>query len=421
MRRVTRGGLEARAGAWFDGGMASTTVTFGAGALVGALCGLAGGLVLRAPGATTVAVGADVARHERGAAAPDAATPGPGAAPAPMQRLPAGPVAADLDTFAAEEARRAWRAVRSDDLPDETLQRIVRDYELQVRELPAAWAARAAAEASEREQRAAALAGNDAVAALRALDGRDDDARAFAGSPRFAGLFAPRGGGVNVDGVLHRQGQPVPTGAVLAYPAGVYEVGSLVPHSEPFPADVTLRGAGMDATLLVLEEQTVTRWPLERLRIEHCTVFCDSIVDVRNQPASIVLSGVRVVGFDCGAGSAAAFGLYGGIGALLVQNSRFEGGYGRAPQSYANLMDARGTCLARFEACVFDRVSLDNAGPAVHFVGCVMQELLGAAPTGPVYENCRITVIDPQKQWDGEYRRRNLDDLFPQWRERLRR
>ncbi|MDO8349017.1 MAG: hypothetical protein Q7T30_02185 [Planctomycetota bacterium] len=130
---------------------------------------------------------------------------------------------------------------------------------------------------------------------------------------------------------------------------------------------------------------------------------------------------VRVVGFDCGAGSAVAFYLGRGT-ALLAAGCRFEGGYGRAPQSYANLMRTSGPCLARFDQCVFDRISLSDAETrAVVFVGCTMNELIDSAPDGPKFTNCRITVIDQAKKWDGDFRRRDLNTLFPQWRERAQR
>jgi len=111
-----------------------------------------------------------------------------------------------------------------------------------------------------------------------------------------------------------------------------------------------------------------------------------------------------------------------GGAALSAAGCRFEGGYGRAPQSYANLVQSHGPCLARFDQCVFDRLSLSDAATrAVVFTGCTMNELLDPAPRGPTFTNCRITVIDQAKKWDGELRRRDLNTLFPQWRERLQR
>jgi hypothetical protein len=35
--------------------------------------------------------------------------------------------------------------------------------------------------------------------------------------------------------------------------------------------------------------------------------------------------------------------------------------------------------------------------------------------------NCRITEMEEGKRWDGDYRRRDLNTLFPDWQRRLQR
>lgn len=323
-----------------------------------------------------------------------------------------------LRDHAIAEAQRGWREVRGDAMPDDVLQRLLVDYEQQVRGLPFAWGQRLAQEATTVEAKAVAYAHGDALTVLATVDGGEPAAAEFVAGRRFATLFGARGGGGVVDGPGRQPGQPLAAGSVLAFPAGVFALGDLSQGNEPFPSDVTVRGAGMDATLLVVDSLSA-RSAVDRFEIEDCTVFSESgITDMRQHAAVLSLRRVRVVGFDCGAGSAVALYLF-GKSALLAVDCRFEGGYGRAPGGFANLMDTRSLCLARFERCLFDRMGLDDAGATARFVGCEMRELLGAPPAASTYENCRITVIDAQRHWDAEYRRRDLNTLFPQWRERL--
>ncbi len=341
-------------------------------------------------------------------------------APDVVERESTDVFTAALRDYAIAEARRGWRELRNDAMPDDVLQQLLADYEQQVRTLPAAWGKRAAEQAIEVEGKVDAFAKGDVLTLLATVDGSEPQTKEFVAGKRFTTLFDARGGGSVVDGTTIRAGDKIAAGAVLTFPAGVYALGNLAEGNEPFPTDVTVRGASMDATLLVVDDLSA-RSPVDRLSIEDCTVFCENaITDMRSHAAVLSLRRVRIVGFDCGAGSAVAFYLF-GKSALRVTECRFEGGYGRAPGSFANLMDTRSLCLARFERCLFDRVGLSDAGRTVRFVDCEMRELLGKAPTDPVYENCRITVIEPAKQWNAEYRRRDLNTLFPQWRERLQR
>ena len=191
---------------------------------------------------------------------------------------------------------------------------------------------------------------------------------------------------------------------------------------EPFPSDVTVRGAGMDRTLLVARAQH-PRGDLRRLAIEDCTVYADNALVDSRQATVLALRRVRVVGFDCGAGSSVAI-YASGTAAVLAQDCRFEGGYGRSPSS-GNLINTDGTLLARFESCLFDRMGLQYVRAAsTVFANCTMTDLLGQLPSGPVYENCRVQPNELYRlgQWQQveETLRRDLDTLFPQWQQQLR-
>jgi len=231
-------------------------------------------------------------------------------------------------------------------------------------------------------------------------------------------LFRTRSGGTALSGADLHEGDPLPDGAVLDFHAGVFAVADLARGREPFPRDITLRGAGMNLTLLVLDE-LCPRGALERFAIEDCTVFADGgIADVRSAPSVVALRRVRLVGFDCGAGGSYAMSLNQGC-ALQALQCRFEGGYGRNPGGYANLMRNTSPLVARFDSCTFERMSLDHAlGASVLFVGCVMNDMVDE-PRGVELASCSVTVLPQELRWSDEARRRDLNDLFPGWRERV--
>jgi hypothetical protein len=380
------------------------------------------------------------------AAAPDLAAPSEGEPaeshlPAPRSdALPAAPAAPEaeredralfpdqLRAFAAAEIARGWRELRADDVPGDVVDEGLRDYERQL-QTRAHWFGRSAAEqiaadAAARDaarKQAALFAGDDGVALLAAIRGDEPEAKALVASDRFAALFVPRGGGSAVDGTSLPADGKVADGAVVSFPAGVFALRNLARGNDPYPVDLTVRGAGMDATLLVVDAQS-PRGEMRRLALHDCTLFVENaLTDVRSSPAVLSLLRVRVIGFDCGAGHVVAFYLFGGA-ALSATACRFESGYGRHPGGYANLISLGGAALARFDRCVFERMSLDYGDrPAFVYADCTMIEMLSAQPQRPTFRNCRYTTIVEDKKWDADYRRRDLNTLFPQWKERLQR
>ncbi|MSR62251.1 MAG: hypothetical protein EXS08_07390 [Planctomycetes bacterium] len=331
------------------------------------------------------------------------------------------PFSPALRAYALAELQRGWSEVRNDPLPAQTLDARLRDYEELVRTTPASWGRRAAEERNEDLARLAALDANDGIAWLEKLDERDPLASELPRSAeRFAALFRPKSGGRAHDGPSLRAEDPLADGAVLVFPAGVFALADFARDRDPFPADVTLRGAGMNATLLVLDELN-PRGALLRFTLEDCTVFADhGIVDVRNGPSLLALRRVRLVGFDCGAGGSCALRVR--KAALSAVDCRFEGGYGRNPSGYANLVRGGHPLLARFERCTLERVALDDAGqPTVSFVDCLMTDMLAEPPEGPLFQGCSIGVLDAERLRDPLVRQRDLNELFPGWRERVQR
>ncbi|MFG0316727.1 MAG: hypothetical protein ACF8XB_05600 [Planctomycetota bacterium JB042] len=174
----------------------------------------------------------------------------------------------------------------------------------------------------------------------------------------------------------------------------------------PFPADVTIQGAGMDATLVAIDEEISVRSDVERLRFRDLTVDTanDYAFHLRRDGALLDFERVRVVRFDMGAGGSLAFSVHSGM-MLRARDCQILGGYGRSPGSGSLFRGA--ALLARFERCRFDLIDLELdqvkggevlflhctfdrlrvdptrwASPRIRFVGCRVGERI-AAPPGP--------------------------------------
>ncbi|HEX6881763.1 MAG TPA: hypothetical protein VF530_00200 [Planctomycetota bacterium] len=342
-------------------------------------------------------------------------------------RTEPGDESAELITEALREhARqgfaRGWAELRDDPVPDTSVTALLAEFESTILALPETMGKRSAEKQSALDRQTRALAQADAVAWLEGLPTNEPELAAVARDPeRFARLFRPRSSGGAVNGVALEDDDPLVDGTVIAFPAGVFAVADFARSRDPVPRDVTVRGAGMDATLLVMDDLG-PRGALERLTFEDCTVYTANcgVIDIRGGPTSLTLRRMRVVGFDCGAGGSLAFDTR--ACAILAQHSRFESGYGTNPNGYANLLRAGGAVAARFEACTFERLDLaDAARPGVVFLGCAMVDLLSEPRPGPLYQDCTISVLPAELRWDEATRKRDLNELFPDWRERLER
>src|SRR5207247_1416916 len=91
---------------------------------------------------------------------------------------------------------------------------------------------------------------------------------------RFDAYFPRQTAEGFVDGPSHKKhpGKALADGSTLGFPAGVFLVEDLMRDRDPFPSDVTVAGAGMDATLLVLNGDLYTNAALNRFTIRDCTL-----------------------------------------------------------------------------------------------------------------------------------------------------
>jgi hypothetical protein len=216
-------------------------------------------------------------------------------------------------------------------------------------------------------------------------------------------------------------------GTTLTFPTGVYSIETLSRYWREIPRDITIRGAGKDSTLIVLDELSSMK-QVKNFRLENCTVFCNgSVFDLRRGPASAVFSNVRITGFDTGAGGSNAIFAKEGM-ALHYVNCDIVGGYGRHPDGRL-LRTISPAFLARFDKCRFERLNLGldrlEAGGTVVFSLCSFSELLdwtdqeaaAEASPGIVLDQCSFDtkIVDPRQRPPVDELRRDLNDLFPDW------
>jgi hypothetical protein len=246
------------------------------------------------------------------------------------------------------------------------------------------WAASIRKERAERDDR---MRGGT-MAFLQGLAGNWTPQSELVRSPeKFGALFLPQVFGGVVDGASILYGQATPSGTTIRFPAGQFALDVRAMNCWwPFPKDLVLQGAGMDATLLVANSDLDVRESVTSLTLRDLTIHTnDEYLDrLRDAPYTIRMERCRVVGFDMGAGQSSMLG--GSVGAFYARGCRFEAGFGRSPGSGV-LFDVRGMLLARLENC-------DVVGP--------FRSVFAAGRATQVFANCRFTKMSPRTKTDVE-------------------
>lgn len=415
---------------------------FGTGVIAGVLAGLLAGWSLGRLGQTSLR--APQPRSAESALRPDASALQ--AAPAERELIAAGAEASreepaprsetELDAplitetlreYARSGIARGWSLERRNPLPEPQLAEGLERFESAVLELPEGIGRELGKLANQADGAIEDFLAHDPIALLDRLDGGGIGPllEVVNDGPGFAALFTTMTGRA-FDGPENRQHPDtvLEDGASLHFPAGVFRVRNLMEEKDPFPRDVTLRGAGMNATLLLLADLS-TRGELHDFTLSDCTIFTENspLFDLRRRPASVLFERVRVIGFDSGAGGSSL--LDAPVMAVLARGCRFEGGYGNWPRGV--LFDVRSDALlARFEACQIDQVELElrliRPGASVAFVNCRLTNILdrrfveGHEHPGVVFPGSSIEYF-PEGQ--GEPPRKDLNELFPDWQKRI--
>ena len=158
----------------------------------------------------------------------------------------------------------------------------------------------------------------------------------------------------NIDSVIRdtMRGKELAENTVFVFGPGEYAFRGYFRLSNV--SQVTLSGAGMDATTLKPQSTLVMADGVDHVTIEGLTIDgterSDGILDARGAGAYLIRR-VRTLGFDAGAGYSSAIGV--GAGTYVAcEGCEFLGGYGRSPlDGYAVSLRERG--FVYFYDCTF--------------------------------------------------------------------
>jgi hypothetical protein len=321
----------------------------------------------------------------------------------------------------AEDFRRGWLSVRQPGPDAAQMSAGERVFRAEVSALPAQLGARHGTEQNERDELARAIADFDGIALLSATaeSGFEGDRAEFVGE-LLDHVVEPKLSAGERDGAefIAQEDEPITEGLTIRFGAGVFELSERRLRGadrRSLPADVTIVGAGMDATLLRIGDISIDGDAI-RLRFRDLTIDAenDGMFDMRSGAAVLDLERVRVVRFDAGHGGCYIFSVREGA-VIRARQCRFEGGYGRSPGN-GNLLRSP-TVIARFEDCRFELIrglSLDQAGH-IEFRGCSFERLdrnpIDHAGETTSFVNC--TFSDPlQVSYGDPSLAKDLGDLF---------
>ncbi len=343
----------------------------------------------------------------------------------PSPRDEAGLISAELRRYALDEIAAGWQEKRKDPIPEPLRDVGFQEFEGIVRRTPREIGRRLAGHQDDLD----ALASNDILTILRALDrgSLGPQLELIRDADRFRSFFRCSGGGT-VDGLaaFHaNEDLHVDSQTTLDFAVGVHSAYSgWLSHMKPLPNCITVAGAGMDRTLLVMGDLS-TNGVVDRFSIRDCTVYTNDryLFDLRREPAVLTFDHVRFCGFDMGAGSSCLLGTR--ATAVLATDCRFEGGYGHNPGS-GTLFDVRtDALLARFERCSFSHMAWQSGwirpGATLIFAHCTFEDVFGSKRSiqsdrpGIVFDGCTVIPADPP---DGRPAALDLNELFPDWRAR---
>ena len=433
---------------------------------VGALCGLAAGYFVaqqlttsppepvvptvdasRAPGASEVVPGLESPPSTRAAALSTASEDRPARAAQPRDEDLLGEA---LREYARGEIRSGWRSIRPDEIPDDRLALATQEFEKRVLQLPGEIGRRLGEEQSRADRLAEDARRGGAFALLEGMaNGTPTPVTDLVSDATAFEALLARGTEESVargEDSKEELARLKHSGKTFEFGVGCFAVDIGFEHGPDAPSDVTIAGAGMDRTLLVLRNPIFCSGTLRRFSIRDCTVFTNDkyLMDKRGGPATLLLERLRVIGFDMAAGSSCALGFAGSQGlVLLARDCRFEGGYGRSPES-GTLFDIRTSAFAaRMERCRVDRASLElwrlPAGATIRFDQCTLSDLLDsfarfASPEerlareqelrdrpGVIIAGSSISFFDNAAHGlgpaDWSVPKRDLGQLFPAWRD----
>ena len=338
---------------------------------------------------------------------------------------------AALLTYAAQALERGWRMDRRDAPSAEETEEGLTKFREGTLALPLQIGRELAARRSDLELALEdARTGGVLTTLKRLMEGGEGPlTELVANRALFDQCFVSESSGAAVDGPsvfvpsALSMNKPVPDGTTLSFPAGVHSLPDFGTYwREHFPRDLTLRGAGMNATLLVLSSDLSAYDTVRNLTIENVTVHANDnyLFDVREPSMSVTLRNARFTGWDMGAGASCLFGTEGL--ALRAVDCEFLGGYGRSPQHGRLFNVSHNGLLARFERCVIARTEVFagiGAGATLVLSACRLEDILDRGT--PAHVLLDGTSVTRWSASDGAPLERDLNALFPGWRAALQR
>ncbi|MEM9381119.1 MAG: hypothetical protein AAGB93_14300 [Planctomycetota bacterium] len=322
----------------------------------------------------------------------------------------------------ASEFVRGWKTVRSDTPPEPVLTRSEALFRQSALLVSARMGENAAEDRTRSEELERSIADDDGPAMLEAFRRGDwePDEDFFAGDT-LERLTRAATSKASVDGVdfLSNREQRLEDGVTLTFGPGVFELDERrlrAADDDRIPNDLTIVGAGRDATLLQMGDLGA-RGSFERLTFRDITLDAqnDGLFDHRSDGATVSFRRARIVRFDAGHGGCTIFSLNGGV-FLDANDLEILGGYGSSPGN-GSLLDGRGT-IARFRNCRFELVEMrklrSGNGARVEFSGCSFA-LFGPDPrewarSELVFNGCSYRLVERTADDDGS---RSIQDLFP--------
>jgi len=334
--------------------------------------------------------------------------------------------------YARENLVKGWAAERQDRLPEELLAEGMQRFEELVMTSPAAIGRELGVRENKREEALRDAETGGLFALLASLESGEagplpDLVGDSAEFEKFFQRDSNEEHAVSGIGLTPESFTSMVDGTTLTFPAGVFELEQLARYWRPVPRDITIRGSGMDATLIVYGDQH-TQEQLKNFRVEDCTLIAEGgVFDLRANAATATFERVRITSFDTGAGCSCAMNANEGIAVRWI-DCVFAGGFGRDPGG-GNLFDVRShSLLSRFERCRFDRMRMNfdriQAGGTMVFSLCAFENLTDrqdpleefANRPGIVFEQCTARLRDESTEM-----RRDLNDLFPDWKAEIER
>lgn len=331
---------------------------------------------------------------------------------------------------ARSELARGWSSQRRDTIPPEAGEEGLEMFRESTIELPFLLGRELAIALTRREEALEDARTGGVMALLETLaEGAGPVLELVRDDQRYAALFQRDvaehfGDGAALAGELGA-GQD---GITLTFPAGVFKMPDVLSNwsnSKPFPRDVTIRGAGMNSTLLVGADFGA-RSTVRNLTLRDCTLYADRgyIFDQRRDGCVLQFDRMRVIGFDSGAGGSCCFGTR--TLALRCTDSLFVAGYGRSPR-HGQLFDVRTDgMVARFDGCTIEGLRIGRPRPGAtlvfrgcHFIDAMENPALRAESTpGLLLDNCSVHLF--QGDDANSELKKDLNDLFPGWQGALR-